>query len=130
MLHYRINKLFDDEQTQHQKCSECGVDKPLFVFHTRDKRKRIDTRCKPCKHIIDGLVRKFKKEYIQRNTGRCECCDKYKGKEKLRCDHDHKTNEFRGWLCENCNHGIGKLGDNLDGLMNAVEYLKRNHSGG
>ena len=39
-------------------------------------------------------------------------------------DHCHKTEKFRGWLCKNCNMAIGKLGDDLDGVMNAVNYLK------
>ena len=39
-------------------------------------------------------------------------------------DHDHETNLFRGWLCDDCNLGIGKLGDNLEGIMRAVKYFK------
>ena len=55
----------------------------------------------------------------------CECChapatDFKKG---LALDHNHTTGEFRGWLCTNCNTGIGKLGDNLQGLERAMEYL-------
>lgn len=42
-------------------------------------------------------------------------------------DHDHDTETFRGWICEKCNIGIGKLGDTLEGLTKAVEYLKRSN---
>jgi hypothetical protein len=38
-------------------------------------------------------------------------------------DHDPQTHRFRGWICQNCNTAIGKLGDNLAGLMAAVNYL-------
>jgi hypothetical protein len=38
-------------------------------------------------------------------------------------DHDPATHKFRGWICQNCNTAIGKLGDNLAGLMAAVDYL-------
>jgi hypothetical protein len=38
-------------------------------------------------------------------------------------DHDHSDDSFRGWLCEPCNTGLGKLGDNLDGVIKAVNYL-------
>ena len=41
-------------------------------------------------------------------------------------DHCHETNQFRGWICRNCNTGIGNLGDNVEGLENAIRYLKRN----
>lgn len=42
-------------------------------------------------------------------------------------DHDPETHTFRGWLCQNCNTGIGKLGDNLEGLLEAVRYLSTKH---
>jgi hypothetical protein len=38
-------------------------------------------------------------------------------------DHDHTNDSFRGWLCEPCNTGLGKLGDNLDGIIKAANYL-------
>jgi hypothetical protein len=39
-------------------------------------------------------------------------------------DHDHETGAIRGLLCKHCNSSLGKLGDNLEGLMRAVDYLK------
>ena len=57
----------------------------------------------------------------------CEKCKTpmvYKRCAQMMCfDHDPDTNKFRGWLCQNCNTGIGKLGDNLEGLLEAVRYL-------
>jgi hypothetical protein len=62
--------------------------------------------------------------------GLCECCHKPEtiinktGKVKsLSLDHCHNSGEFRGWLCFHCNSGIGKLGDNLEGVYRAVNYL-------
>tara|TARA_A200000159_G_C7239023_1_gene303691 strand:+ start:39 stop:185 length:147 start_codon:yes stop_codon:yes gene_type:complete len=40
------------------------------------------------------------------------------------CDHDHNTLKFRGWICDPCNMGIGKLGDDLEGIEKALAYLK------
>lgn len=37
---------------------------------------------------------------------------------------------IRGLLCGHCNTGIGKLGDNLEGLLKAVAYLERYESRG
>jgi hypothetical protein len=54
----------------------------------------------------------------------CECC----GQPALRTlcnDHDYATGAFRGWLCGNCNRGLGLLGDNVTGLMKAMSYLTR-----
>lgn len=39
-------------------------------------------------------------------------------------DHDHVTGKFRGWLCNNCNVGLGMLGDSIGTLRDAVSYLE------
>lgn len=43
---------------------------------------------------------------------------------RLCVDHCHVTGSVRGLLCTTCNTAIGKLGDNVDGLLKAVAYLK------
>ena len=53
----------------------------------------------------------------------CECSGLIE--QKLHWDHCHDSHEHRGWLCNNCNTGIGKLGDNLEGVLKAVDYLAR-----
>lgn len=58
---------------------------------------------------------------------RCEGCNRKRGKRRLHNDHCHKTKRFRGWLCSNCNTGIGLLGDSLAGLNKATRYLRRNN---
>jgi len=58
---------------------------------------------------------------------RCDLCST---PSKLILDHDHRTGKFRGYLCLNCNLGLGKLGDNLESLKRAVAYLKKKHAGG
>jgi hypothetical protein len=42
----------------------------------------------------------------------------------LSVDHCHETGRIRGLLCDRCNLGIGMLGDNLQSLQRAVEYLE------
>lgn len=84
-------------------------------------------RIKNARHTSRGVVGEVKPR-----TEVCECCGKpewVKHKtgtlKSLALDHCHTSGKFRGWLCVKCNTGIGKLGDNLDGLMKAVEYLRR-----
>ena len=43
---------------------------------------------------------------------------------KLQVDHIHGSTTFRGWLCTDCNSGMGKLGDNLEGVLQAAIYLE------
>ena len=41
----------------------------------------------------------------------------------LHVDHSHKTGKIRGLLCQSCNAGLGRFGDNVENLMNAAFYL-------
>lgn len=59
-------------------------------------------------------------------SAQCECCGREPEDHRaLAFDHCHDSGDFRGWLCDNCNVGIGKLGDTLEGVQLAVAYLKR-----
>lgn len=55
--------------------------------------------------------------------GRCDIC-MTKPSAALCVDHDHVTGEVRGLLCGSCNRALGLLGDNLEGVMRAVKYLR------
>jgi len=56
---------------------------------------------------------------------KCACCGKEDsgGNGSFNVDHDHDTGRIRGLLCQNCNAGIGQLGDTVEGILNAVRYL-------
>lgn len=44
---------------------------------------------------------------------------------RLAIDHCHSTGKIRGLLCNNCNAGMGILGDTMAHLEAAMAYLKR-----
>jgi hypothetical protein len=54
--------------------------------------------------------------------GLCALCRKQPA---LVVDHDHETGAIRGLLCQQCNRGLGFLGDTIETLLKAVEYLQR-----
>lgn len=56
----------------------------------------------------------------------CRICGagKWTTNVRLHADHDHRTNTFRGVLCENCNLGIGKFYEDPMLLISAVVYLQ------
>jgi|SRR6185436_1659303 len=56
-----------------------------------------------------------------RPTGACTICQAVV---KLCYDHDHETGEFRGWLCSNCNNGIGHFKDSPERCEAAAAYLR------
>lgn len=55
-------------------------------------------------------------------AGACACCGKTP--KTLVVDHSHGTKTVRGLLCHACNTGIGKLGDTVEGLKQAIVYLE------
>lgn len=109
-----------------KKCVYCGEDKLLSEFHNKHSGKYSkDSRCKICKNERQKRVKYILKHQAPPKPIQsiCGCCGKHT--EKLVPDHDDKNNKFRGWICENCNTGIGKLGDDIGGLQIAIDYLKR-----
>jgi hypothetical protein len=49
----------------------------------------------------------------------------YSDRRHLALDHDHKTGQFRGFLCTRCNRALGMFEDNIMKLKNAIKYLER-----
>ena len=67
----------------------------------------------------DGLI---VESILRLSPEECEVCGT---KEKLVCDHDHKTGKFRGWLCSPCNIKLGHLEKNPELNEKLLEYAKR-----
>jgi hypothetical protein len=102
-------------------CTYCGKRKNPKSFpkhcHFKDN---LDKRCRSCikKH---AKIRHKLHKLAPPKPLRCECCGKIPSEWRL--DHDHDDHSFRGWTCDRCNTGIGKLGDNLEGIIKAANYL-------
>jgi hypothetical protein len=102
-------------------CSYCGKrkNKGSFPRHNHSK-DNLDSRCKKCVTKQTKIRNRLRKK-APNKPDKCECCGKETS--KLCLDHDHLDNSFRGFLCSPCNTGIGNLGDNLQGLTRAMNYL-------
>lgn len=105
-------------------CLECG---------RCQKRRNIDTRRKYIAKTLERHRSYWRKaaglpEPTRPRPDRCECCGAHQSEKKkvFSLDHCHSTGKFRGWLCDQCNHAIGFLGDSLEGVMRAVRYLRSN----
>ena len=60
--------------------------------------------------------------YLESAEGKCSLCGiEYT---KPMRDHDHSTGLTRGVLCVKCNTALGVLGDNEEGLLRALDYLR------
>ena len=120
------------EGVQTKVCKGCGVEKPVegnFAKQvTTGKGKQFyDSRCRPC-----ASKRSISQKRIRRAappvSSNCECCGvdfaTFNSK-NIHMDHCDVTSKFRGWLCRNCNLGIGFLGDTTQGVTDALAYLRR-----
>ena len=103
-------------------CTQCGC---------RDNRT--DTGRKNCARCTN-LKRHYNITFAEYNillesqNYRCAICrrtDNSTARTKNFCvDHCHETGRVRGLLCNSCNRAIGLLGDNINTLSNAIDYLK------
>jgi hypothetical protein len=113
-------------------CKTCGDKYPHTseYFHIRNRittlkyggREYLFYRCKKCVVKTVALVKRLKVTYKDLKTENCDCCSKKT--DRLCLDHCHKTLKFRGWVCNECNTGLGLLGDNKEGLNVALKYLE------
>lgn len=130
-----MNK-FKDIPEGKCRCSICGVvkDNNEFCFYktrfTSDGyRLRTNTNCKSCsKKLIKqrALIRQAVTEPRPAAGAPCACCGKSSSKHEF--DHDHATGKFRGYICKDCNVGLGKFGDSPEGLVAALMYVYENAS--
>ena len=65
---------------------------------------------------------------LKKQNNSCAICGTKKpgGHGTFVVDHCHKTSKIRGLLCNHCNTGLGKLGDNVENLQKAIRYLLKN----
>ena len=117
----------EDESTCDTKvCKDCGEAKPLSDYYNHPNYTgNLFHRCKTCQKKKQADRRAVSKTCPPKS----ECCDNCgKYTTDIHMDHCHETLKFRGWLCRSCNTGIGSLGDNIEGLERAIEYLRRTNA--
>jgi hypothetical protein len=68
---------------------------------------------------LDGFEKLLKSQ-----GGVCALCrGQFKSDRDRHVDHCHETGRVRGILCFSCNKGLGLLGDNIEGMRRAINYL-------
>jgi len=111
-----------------QECKECHRILLLGAFTTHGLRAdgayRNRKICRECSCKV-WKEQKVVRRNAPSEPDRCDGCHKDK---KLQVDHIHGTFTFRGWLCGNCNKGIGSLGDTLEGILQGAIYLEKDKS--
>jgi hypothetical protein len=129
----RTISLTSPTKTGTRTCSICGETKDLDQFYAnRSKSQGRSTLCKPCERKSQATLRQLHSEHQIPDDHSCPICmrteaelvsEGQRTKNPFRLDHNHGTGEFRGFLCDSCNTGLGKFRDDPDLLARAIEYL-------
>ena len=89
--------------------------------------------CKECRKQLEGkdTTPKAKLEWSknkpQNEPFECPICGKRTIAgitSKVVLDHNHRTGEVRGWICDSCNTGIGRFKDDVELIKRAIKYLE------
>jgi hypothetical protein len=128
-FHYRGEIKIVGEEINMQECKECHEIFPIMAFTTHalrsDGARYLRKICRQC-HTVNEKETRDARKNAPHKPERCECC--HKKIKKLQVDHIHGSTTFRGWLCTDCNSGMGKLGDNLEGVLQGAIYLENDEN--
>ncbi len=93
----------------------------------RTHRAKINTSARNSRLIIQYGIDILQYEQLLLRQGMvCAICRGVcKSGRRLAVDHDHRTGAVRGLLCGACNRAIGNLGDSVERLRRAIEYLEK-----
>ena len=95
---------------------------PLSTKVTNGKERTICRVCNTIRHRAGKMG--VDAEELFTHWPPPELCESCNRQPATHLDHDHATNEFRGWLCNNCNSGLGMFKDSVYLLDQAIRYLK------
>lgn len=121
------NKAYQSKKRQDPEWVEKQRARGRAYFHNNKAQALRTGRISRLKHLY-GLDEVAFNALMHAQDGRCAICrcepNTWHG--RLVVDHCHTTNVVRGLLCDECNVGLGRLGDgNIDRLRAAIDYLER-----
>lgn len=133
-------------------CTVCGEEKPIAQFTKRTlSTGGRSAACKECNHARTkawaeankdkravthrksalkqkyGITPEQYDELFEKQSGCCAICERHQSEfnQRLAVDHNHKTREIRGLLCNYCNHRV--VGRHTDGvkLRRIADYIEQ-----
>lgn len=117
------------------RCKSCD-DLARQGYEKRHKDKLLNNRRKAQRKYKYGLSDQQYNKLIEDQQGLCGICSvelvqqaTIKHAPNTMCvDHSHHTGEVRGLLCTKCNKGLGLLGDSVEAIQRALDYLLRGNN--
>ena len=69
-------------------------------------------------------IEDYEKKLMEQNKSCAICKNLCSSGRKLAVDHNHKSGNVRGLLCNHCNRGLGYLKESPEIISNVLKYLK------
>ncbi len=105
-------------------CKECGKTKILEdfpLFSTKGGGRK--NTCKDCSNTLATIRRRLRRQNPPPSSpGNCPACGRHTTAWVL--DHDHNTDQFRGYICDSCNVAFGKFGDDPYTMQRSLNWLQ------
>lgn len=125
-IYYQKNK---DKISKRAKAYYENNKEAIKIYRAKwYKENKVKTRVKQMKKKY-GLTMEQYLKLLNRQLHCCAICKKlfptvvFDPDKNI--DHDHKTGNVRGILCNKCNMGISLFDDNKIILMSAIDYLNK-----
>jgi hypothetical protein len=120
------------------------VDETLF-HRNKNTKDGLSYMCKGCKKLTTDSPQAKKHRHlrnrygiglgeyesmVEEQSGRCPICENVlpSNTKNIHIDHCHDSNEVRGILCVSCNIMLGHAKDDINTLLNAIDYLREHDS--
>lgn len=105
------------------ECKPCHYKSVRDWEHRNPLKVAISSRKGRLKWLFGLSVESYEKMLLEQEGGCKICGETNQSGKRLSVDHDHKTGEIRGLLCQRCNVAIGLLVDSPERLRAAASYL-------
>jgi hypothetical protein len=80
-----------------------------------------NSMCNECCNKHRRMRKTLRRVHAPPENGRCAICEETR---PLCLDHNHKTGEFRGWLCSHRDVMLGMAGENMLVMAKAIGYVR------
>lgn len=139
-----IDQVYKNGNYKYNRCKECRSES--------DKKHRLNNPNKKMTRnfiFFGNCIPKLKITIVEYNkihkkqNGLCKICQrpellkasnlKHEKPKRLAIDHCHRLAKqgilkIRGLLCQQCNTGIGNLGESIEILKSAIKYLRKSEN--
>ena len=129
---YRQSDAYKKSQIRYHGSDKCKKQQKKYYEtymkkhrQTKDGREMLRNNTLKSRY---GITAKEHKSIWQKQNGCCDLCGSPLQYENVHTDHNHITNNIRGLVCQQCNHGLGLFyvdEKGIDILYKAIDYIKR-----